>query len=114
MILKWRKNPSMDIEVDPISKHLMLPNNAWSDLIIDGQQRITALYPVKKGSIREGRKTREIFPSFDHTNEEFKIVRSRSSLKPPRELDAKEVLEKPITALVGDRIDDLCALLGRD
>jgi len=72
MILLWQTNPSDNVpitRIDDTTKEI----SEYSELVIDGQQRLTSLYLVKHGIIFKGGKERKIKLLFNAETEEFEI-----------------------------------------
>lgn len=81
MILLWRTNPSDNVpitRIDDTTKEI----SEYSELVIDGQQRLTSLYLVKHGVIFKGGKEREIKLFFNVETEEFEVEIPRIRNKP--------------------------------
>jgi hypothetical protein len=72
MILLWQTAPSDNVPVttiDDITKEI----SEYSELVIDGQQRLTSLYLVKHGTIFKGGKERKVVLLFNPETEEFEV-----------------------------------------
>jgi len=81
MILLWQTNPNENIpitRIDDITKEV----SHYSELVIDGQQRLTSLYLVKHGVIFKGGKERSIRLLFNPETEEFEIETPRIKNRP--------------------------------
>jgi len=72
MILLWQTTPSENVpitRIDDTTKEIL----EYSELVIDGQQRLTSLYLIKHGVIFKGGKERKINLLFNTETEEFEI-----------------------------------------
>jgi len=72
MILLWQTNPDDNVPITSIDDSKKEINN-YTELVIDGQQRLTSLYLVKKGVIFRGRKERTIKLLFNPFEEKFEL-----------------------------------------
>lgn len=72
MILLWQTNPEDNVAIsaiDDTTKEI----STYSELVIDGQQRLTSLLLVKKGTIFKGGKERSIKLLFNPFEEKFEL-----------------------------------------
>ena len=81
MILLWQTNPNENIPITAIDDTTKELSN-YSELVIDGQQRLTSLYLVKHGIIFKGAKERKISLLFNPETEEFEIEIPRIKNRP--------------------------------
>ncbi len=81
MILLWQTNPNENIPITAIDDVTREFSN-YSELVIDGQQRLTSLYLVKHGIIFKGSKERKINLLFNPETEEFEIEIPRIKNRP--------------------------------
>lgn len=72
MILLWQTNPNDNVPITAIDDATKEVSN-YSELVIDGQQRLTSLLLVKKGCIFKGAKERTIKLLFNPFEEKFEI-----------------------------------------
>lgn len=72
MILLWQTNPNDNVPITAIDDATKEISN-YSELVIDGQQRLTSLLLVKKGCIFKGAKERTIKLLFNPFEEKFEI-----------------------------------------
>jgi len=72
MILLWQTNPDDNVPITAIDDTTKEINN-YTELVIDGQQRLTSLLLVKKGVIFKGAKERTIKLLFNPFEEKFEL-----------------------------------------
>jgi hypothetical protein len=72
MILLWQTNPNDNVPITMIDDTTKKISN-YSELVVDGQQRLTSLLLVKKGCIFKGAKERTIKLLFNPFEEKFEI-----------------------------------------
>ena len=72
MILLWQTNPDDNVPITAIDDMTKEISN-YTELVIDGQQRLTSLLLVKKGIIFRGAKERTIKLLFNPFEEKFEI-----------------------------------------
>jgi len=72
MILLWQTNPEDNVPITAIDDATKEISN-YSELVIDGQQRLTSLLLVKKGTIFKGGKERTIKLLFNPFEEKFEL-----------------------------------------
>lgn len=72
MILLWQTNPDDNVPITTIEDTEREVNN-YTELVIDGQQRLTSLLLVKKGVIFRGSKERTIKLLFNPFEEKFEL-----------------------------------------
>jgi len=72
MILLWQTNPNDNVPITAIDDDTKEISN-YSELVIDGQQRLTSLLLVKKGIISKGTKKKIIRLLFNPFKEEFEL-----------------------------------------
>lgn len=73
MILLWQTAPSENVpltRIDDTTKEI----SEYSELVIDGQQRLTSLYLIKHGVIFKGGKERKVNLLFNPETEEFEVA----------------------------------------
>lgn len=81
MILLWQTNPSENVPITRIDDTTQ-EISEYSELVIDGQQRLTSLFLVKHGVIFKGGKERKIKLLFNAETEEFEVEIPRIRNKP--------------------------------
>ena len=92
MILLWQTNPSDNVpitRIDDSTKEI----SEYSELVIDGQQRLTSLFLVKHGAIFKGSKERKIKLLFNPKTDEFEIEIPRIRNK-PEWCNVTEIIQK--------------------
>lgn len=72
MILLWQTDPNNNVPITAIDDTTKEISN-YSELVIDGQQRLTSLLLVKKGKIFKGGKERTIKLLFNPFEEKFEL-----------------------------------------
>jgi len=81
MILLWQTNPTENVPITRIDDTTQ-EISEYSELVIDGQQRLTSLFLVKHGVIFKGSKERKIKLLFNPETEEFEVEIPRIRNKP--------------------------------
>ncbi len=81
MVLLWQTEVSQNIPITKIDDTTQETSN-YSELVIDGQQRLTSLYLAKHGTIFKGGKERRLKLLFNPVSEEFEIANPRIKNKP--------------------------------
>ncbi len=81
MILLWQTNPNDNVPITRIDDTTQ-EISEYSELVIDGQQRLTSLFLVKHGMVFKGSKERKIKLLFNPETDEFEIEIPRIRNKP--------------------------------
>jgi len=98
MILTWAIEPEDSYEFTPISDHLPSKQTKWKELVIDGQQRLTALYLATRGKIKKKGKEKTINLYFDVIDENF--ILHRSGVVPTRMFEVLDVVNSKSSAII--------------
>jgi len=106
MILLWQTNPDDNVPITAIDDTTKEISN-YSELVIDGQQRLTSLLLVKKGMIFKGAKERTIKLLFNPFEEKFELEIPPIKNKPEWFNVTKVIQEGPFSVVNREQLKQI-------
>lgn len=106
MILLWQTNPEDNVPITAIEDTTKEISN-YSELVIDGQQRLTSLLLVKKGTIFKGGKERTIKLLFNPFEEKFELEIPPIKNKPEWFNVTKVIQEGPFSVVNREKLKQI-------
>jgi hypothetical protein len=106
MILLWQTNPDDNVPITAIDDTIKEISN-YSELVIDGQQRLTSLLLVKKGLIFRGAKERDIRLLFNPFEEKFELETPPLRNKPDWFDVTKVIKEGPFSVVNREKLKQI-------
>ncbi len=83
-----------------------MPEVNGSYMIIDGQQRLTSLLLIKKGSLTIDKEERRVSIYFNPIEETFELDRGRKYQKDPNWFNLTDIINKDIQDVIKDKMQD--------
>ncbi len=106
MVLLWQTNPDDNVSITAIDDTTKEISN-YSELVIDGQQRLTSLLLVKKGVIFRGAKERDVKLLFNPFEEKFELEIPPLKNKPDWFGVTKVVKEGPFSVVNREKLKQM-------